>query len=98
MLDADKQAAINLFVRLDTAFWLRSDIQLGVEPTPPVYQVDRPHYRQWFTPSHLEHPPIDDLAPINHVFREYYKPHILSQFGRLYALWVTIMILLTIVQ
>jgi hypothetical protein len=72
MLDADKQAAINLF--------------LGVEPSVPSYKLERPHYRQWFTPSHLEPPAMDELAPINQVFREYYKPHILSQFGRLYAL------------
>ncbi|ORY34868.1 SacI homology domain-domain-containing protein [Naematelia encephala] len=71
MLDADKQAAINLF--------------LGVEPPSPIYQTDRPHYRQWFTPSHLQDREVDALAPINQVFREYYKPHILSQFGRLYA-------------
>ena len=84
MLDADKQAAINLFVSVTES--ASTDFQLGVEPAPPSYQVERPHYRQWFTPSHLEYPPVDDLAPINHVFKEYYKPHILSQFGRLYAL------------
>ena len=31
---------------------------------------------------------MDEVAPINQVFKEYYKPHILSQFGRLYALYV----------
>jgi hypothetical protein len=48
--------------------------------------VPRPHYRNWFTPAHLDGPVVDELAPINQVFKEYYKPHILSQFGRLYAL------------
>ncbi|EIW71658.1 hypothetical protein TREMEDRAFT_27142 [Tremella mesenterica DSM 1558] len=71
MLDADKQAAINLF--------------LGVEPSAPVYKADRPHYRQWFTPSHLDPPKVEVLEPVNEVFKEYYKPHILSQLDRLYA-------------
>ncbi|KAK6908776.1 polyphosphoinositide phosphatase [Kwoniella mangroviensis CBS 8886] len=71
MLDADKQSAINLF--------------LGVQPSPPTYDLARPNYKQWFTPSHLEEPKSDELAPINQVYKEYYKPHILSQFGRLYA-------------
>ncbi|WWC65713.1 uncharacterized protein I303_108335 [Kwoniella dejecticola CBS 10117] len=71
MLDADKQSAINLF--------------LGVQPTLPTLDLARPNYRQWFTPSHLEEPKSDELAPINQVYKEYYKPHILSQFGRLYA-------------
>ncbi|WVQ96137.1 hypothetical protein IAU59_003239 [Kwoniella sp. CBS 9459] len=71
MLDADKQSAINLF--------------LGVTPSVPAYSLDRPNYKQWFNPAHLEEPKTDELAPINHVYKEYYKPHILSQFGRLYA-------------
>ncbi|WWC73521.1 uncharacterized protein I206_107492 [Kwoniella pini CBS 10737] len=71
MLDADKQSAINLF--------------LGVQPSLPTYDLARPNYKQWFTPSHLEEPKYDELAPINQVYKEYYKPHILSQFGRLYA-------------
>ncbi|OCF46064.1 polyphosphoinositide phosphatase [Kwoniella heveanensis CBS 569] len=71
MLDADKQAAINLF--------------LGVTPSVPTYSLYRPNYKQWFNPAHLEEPKTDELAPINQVYREYYKPHILSQFGRLYA-------------
>ncbi|WWD20149.1 hypothetical protein CI109_104625 [Kwoniella shandongensis] len=71
MLDADKQSAINLF--------------LGVQPSFPKYDLERPNYQQWFTPSHLDEPKSDELAPVNQVYREYYKPHILSQFGRLYA-------------
>ncbi|KAK4687115.1 phosphatidylinositol 3,5-bisphosphate 5-phosphatase, partial [Tremellales sp. Uapishka_1] len=71
MLDADKQAAINLF--------------LGVQPSSSETKISRPHYRQWFTPAHLASPDPDVLAPINQVFKEYYKPHILSQFARLYA-------------
>jgi hypothetical protein len=51
-----------------------------------VYEQHRPNYRQWFTPEHLEPKGIDALAPVNEVYREYYKPHILSQFQRLYAL------------
>ncbi|ORX37871.1 SacI homology domain-domain-containing protein [Kockovaella imperatae] len=70
MLDADKQAAINLF--------------LGVESAAPV-KTSRPHYRQWYNTAHLDPPKTDKLAPVNQVFKEYYKPHILSQFGRLYA-------------
>ncbi|KAL7424872.1 phosphatidylinositol-3,5-bisphosphate 5-phosphatase [Cryptotrichosporon argae] len=75
MLDADKQAAINLF--------------LGVEPAPPAAAAKRtqtrPHYRQWFTPAHLDPPTLGALAPSAPVYKEYYKPHILSQFARLYA-------------
>ena len=71
MLDADKQAAINLF--------------LGVDPSPPAYPANRPHYRQWYNPKHLEEPQHRVLEPTNDVFKEYYKPHILSQLDRLYA-------------
>jgi hypothetical protein len=89
MLDADKQAAINLFV---------SSIHLLVNPTKkkqlgvddPLSQAavksERPHYRQWFTPAHLEPKRVEEMAAVNEVYKEYYKPHILSQFARLYAL------------
>lgn len=73
MLDADKQAAINLF--------------LGVELSSPMtVGPKRPHYRQWFDPKNLEERKVDEMAPLHSVYKEYYKPHILSQFQRLYAL------------
>lgn len=74
MLDADKQAAINLF--------------LGVEASTTKSAHARPHYRQWFDPKHLEERKIEEMALVNtpSVYKEYYKPHILSQFQRLYAL------------
>ncbi|WVQ79290.1 hypothetical protein IAT38_001387 [Cryptococcus sp. DSM 104549] len=71
MLDADKQSAINLF--------------LGVQPSVPTYDLARPHYKQWFTPSHLDNPKADDLAPISQVYKEYYTPRDLSEFGNMYA-------------
>lgn len=72
MLDADKQAAINLF--------------LGVDSVPSPQTHPRPHYQQWFDPQNLEPREIHELALVNNVYKEYYKPHILSQFQRLYAL------------
>ncbi|OWZ44073.1 polyphosphoinositide phosphatase [Cryptococcus neoformans c45] len=71
MLDGDKQSAINLF--------------LGVHPSVPTYDLTRPNYRQWYHPSHLEDPKADDLAPINQVYAEYYKPDKMSEFSNMYA-------------
>jgi len=91
MLDADKQAAINLFVSgpaTSQSINGADTTQLGVDD--PVSQAalksERPHYRQWFTPAHLEPKRVEEMAAINDVYKEYYKPHILSQFARLYAL------------
>lgn len=91
MLDADKQAAINLFVShlLDQLSPHEADlIQLGVDDPSSIAAVksERPHYRQWYTPAHLEPKRVEAMAAINEVYKEYYKPHILSQFARLYAL------------
>jgi hypothetical protein len=74
MLDADKQAAINLF--------------LGVDSFVPIGPQLPRHYQQWFNPNHLRNDEVEQalLVPAQNVFREYYKPHILSQFQRLYAL------------
>lgn len=71
MLDGDKQSAINLF--------------LGVQPSVPTYDLTRPNYRQWYHPAHLEDPKADDLAPINQVYAEYYKPDKMSEFSNMYA-------------
>ncbi|KGB77995.2 polyphosphoinositide phosphatase [Cryptococcus deuterogattii R265] len=71
MLDGDKQSAINLF--------------LGVQPSVPTYDLKRPNYRQWYHPAHLKDPEPDDLAPINQVYAEYYKPDKLSEFNNMYA-------------
>lgn len=87
MLDADKQSAMNLFVRPSPAddqdFLLT--FQLGVGSSDGSPPARRPNYRHWYNPSHLDPPKVDDLAPIRDVYKEYYKPHILSFFGRLYA-------------
>ncbi|WVQ75091.1 hypothetical protein IAR50_004700 [Cryptococcus sp. DSM 104548] len=71
MLDGDKQAAINLF--------------LGVHPSVPRYNSTRPNYQKWFDPNSLEEPKVDQLAPINQVFTEYYKTNKLSDFNDMYA-------------
>ena len=71
MLDADKQAAMNLF--------------LGIEPQPHRYKPKDRDYRHWYDPKYLERPKVNTLAPLNDTFKEYYKPHILSSFARLYA-------------
>jgi hypothetical protein len=90
MLDADKQAAINLFVCPFPALVINQAKanQLGVDDplSQAAVKSERPHYRQWFTPAHLEPKRVEEMAAVNEVYKEYYKPHILSQFARLYAL------------
>lgn len=73
LLDADKQAAINLF--------------LGVEPSMPIAHInEKPRYRQWYDAETLQRRDLQVLTSRDRVYKEYYKPHILSQFQRLYAL------------
>ena len=88
MLDADKQAAINLFVSPLNPGSNDAEVQLGVDDplSQAAVKSERPHYRQWFTPAHLEPKRVEEMAAVNEVYKEYYKPHILSQFARLYAL------------
>ena len=88
MLDADKQAAINLFVSPLNPWSNDAEVQLGVDDplSQAAVKSERPHYRQWFTPAHLEPKRVEEMAAVNEVYKEYYKPHILSQFVRLYAL------------
>jgi len=88
MLDADKQAAINLFVSCIKLSMSITKVQLGVDDplSQAAVKSERPHYRQWFTPAHLEPKRVEEMAAVNEVYKEYYKPHILSQFARLYAL------------
>lgn len=76
LLDADKQAAIDLF--------------LGVcADTRTRQQMAAKDYRHWFEPSALV---PKTTATLNRnmsvaydVWRDYYKPHLLSQFQRLYT-------------
>jgi hypothetical protein len=76
LLDADKQAAIDLFlgVRSDT----RNRQQMVVKD-----------YRHWYNPSVLMSKrtatPNRDVGIAYDVWRDYYKPHLLSQFQRLYT-------------
>lgn len=72
LLDADKQAAINLF--------------LGVEPSMPIAHInEKPRYRQWYDAENLQRRDVQVLTSRDKVYKEYYKPHILSHFQRLYA-------------
>lgn len=79
LLDADKQAAMDLF--------------LGVNTTAEAATRDRPperlHYQHWYDPCALEEPsslPVAEVAQVrDDIWTEYYKPHLLSQFQRLYT-------------
>lgn len=93
MLDADKQNAMNLFVRprLTLGLCLIMELtsrQLGISPSTALQPPPRPHYRQWFTPSHLETPKIDELAPLGDVYTEYYEPCRYTELDRMYAMYV----------
>lgn len=71
VLDADKQAAINLF--------------LGVKPVAPTLKRGPANYRNWFDPQAVQDPTNVRLVPFADVYNEYYKPHMLSHFTKLYA-------------
>lgn len=75
--DADKQAAINLFLGVDSS------------STIPSLRSPRPNYRHWFTTAHLEPPKLgalgDEAAAPLALFDEYYKPTVLTQLEKLYA-------------
>ncbi|WOO77582.1 Polyphosphoinositide phosphatase [Vanrija pseudolonga] len=79
ILDADKQAAINLFLGVDTN-------------APIVPRGPRPNYRTWFTRSHLDPPRLGALGdedPPKPLFTDYYKPETLTQMDKLYAYEMT---------
>jgi hypothetical protein len=93
LLDADKQAAMDLFL----------GVTGEVRKQPPT----RLHYQHWFDPANLEKPQsapslitsgeegkehVDDTEEISDspvlpydIWVDYYKPHLLSQFQRLYT-------------
>lgn len=93
LLDADKQAAMDLF--------------LGVTGEVRKQPPKRLHYQHWFDPVNLEKPQsapsmitfdgegkelVDDAEQISDgpvlpydIWVDYYKPHLLSQFQRLYT-------------
>ena len=93
LLDADKQAAMDLF--------------LGVTGEVRSKPAKRLHYQQWFDPANLEKPQsapsqitsfdkekgesgdieeiTDAPTPPYDIWTDYYKPHLLSQFQRLYT-------------
>lgn len=77
ILDADKQAAINLFLGVDQA-------------AATVPRTPRPNYRAWFDAKYLEPPSLGFLGqesvPLPPMFDEYYKPKVLTQLEKLYAL------------
>ncbi|KAK4705453.1 phosphatidylinositol 3,5-bisphosphate 5-phosphatase, partial [Phenoliferia sp. Uapishka_3] len=87
-VDADKQAAIDLF--------------LGIDNTPPLPTLHlksnpRRSYRDWFTPQHLEPfvEPSDALTNITKAVERddnywftYYRPLMFTDFKKLYAFTV----------
>ena len=77
LLDADKQAAIDLFLGV------RSDARTRKQP-------EIKDYRQWFDHATLTREEIPSRSTggssaAYDVWRDYYKPHLLSQFQRLYT-------------
>lgn len=86
LLDADKQAAMDLFLGVN---------QVENRERPP----DRLHYHHWYDPCALEvgkpcsestpdggHPVETEAVGVDHdIWADYYKPHLLSQFQRLYT-------------
>lgn len=94
LLDADKQAAMDLFL----------GVTGEIRKKPPK----RLHYQQWFDPANLDKPqsaprhitsfdqaekgdviesdPVSEApTPPYDIWIDYYKPHLLSQFQRLYT-------------
>ncbi|KIY73266.1 hypothetical protein CYLTODRAFT_342711 [Cylindrobasidium torrendii FP15055 ss-10] len=80
LLDADKQAAINLF--------------LGVPSEPPRYPLVRGGYRQWYDPKHLEPPysiescteRLEEFVRTRAAFWvEYYRPLLFTSLGKHFA-------------
>lgn len=93
LLDADKQAAMDLFL----------GVTGEIRKKPPK----RLHYQQWFDPANLDKPqsapqnvtffdekraqderevdPAEAPTPPYDIWVDYYKPHLLSQFQRLYT-------------
>ncbi|CAK9780677.1 unnamed protein product [Cutaneotrichosporon oleaginosum] len=80
ILDADKQAAMNLFLGVESAAANKA-------------RTPRPNYRHWYTEKHLEPPSLgslgDQSAVPRSMFNEYYKPSVLTQLDKIYAFEMT---------
>lgn len=86
--DADKQAAIDLFLGIDTA------------PPPPKARSKAParrSYRDWFTPAHLEQSldpagALDKIAQAvdldDNYWQTYYRPMMWSDLTHVFAFTV----------
>ncbi|BEI98809.1 hypothetical protein CcaverHIS631_0311080 [Cutaneotrichosporon cavernicola] len=87
ILDADKQAAMNLFLGVESAAASKA-------------RTPRPNYRHWYTEKHLEPPSLgslgDELAVPRSMFKEYYKPSVLTQLDKIYALYPSTPTVLTL--
>lgn len=75
LLDADKQAAMDLFLGIDVK-----------DRTRPPKRLD---YQSWYDPETLDRAQVplklEKFAPSYDIWVDYYKPHLLSQFQRLYT-------------
>ncbi|CAO1626608.1 unnamed protein product [Jaminaea pallidilutea] len=104
-VDADKQAAINLFLGIDEVVVSPSGATRpapGSKSTTAAVKstLGRPRrdYQQWFTPSHLEfiEPTPERIAKLRHVIQrqthfwsEYYRPRLFTDLMRHHAFKVT---------
>jgi hypothetical protein len=88
-IDADKQAAMDLFLGIESS--------TSTLPTPPTYDTPRRSYRSWFTPSNLSIKDIDSVQSekrlldavkeevVEDYWQAYYRPKLFTEMSRHFA-------------
>ncbi|KAM0751709.1 hypothetical protein T439DRAFT_313088 [Meredithblackwellia eburnea MCA 4105] len=93
-VDADKQAAIDLFLGIDPAH-VPPEVPIDMKNPPPP-RVRR-HYRNWFTPAHLDHSDeiehaaeriADALQRDDDFWQTYYRPKLFTDMSFHFAFQV----------